>query len=211
MGIYRYDKENTVSSRFNALEELCNWVSGLRSIGYTSDLISKLHGFSNSSEIKLNARTIKTHTENALNLLNQAFSGQAHVSYLPLYYSFLNLAKVYIILAGKRQLLEAQRHHGAVYRPSKRYSTDFINEKIFVGDRGSIPLFYQTLTSSNFPSGTTTVSMKYMYPYIRMVSHEYGLIYGGGKNLAVIKIDIEGNDATGYRLSGKFHNIVHTS
>lgn len=202
----RYDSIKTVSSKLDPIEDILNWVAGLRSNGYVSDLLKDIHEFNVSDEIKIASRAITAHAENTVNLFEQGFSSPKDVSFLPLYYAMLNLAKVQIIFFGKYNLLKAQRSHGASYNPNIKISKNILNEKIKLWKNGTIPLYYYSITKEKLiKSGESLIfKLSDIYPYIQSVSHEYDILYNHKYSFLPIEIELDGNDKKGYRLVTRF-------
>lgn len=198
----RYDSINIVSSKLDPIEDILNWVAGLRSNGYVSDLLKDIHEFSISNEIKIASIAITAHAENTVNLFEQGFSSPKDVSFLPLYYAMLNLAKIQIIFLGNYNLLANQRTHGASYNHNKNISKNILNEEIKLWKNGAIPLYYYSITKDKLiKSGESLiVKLSDIYPYIRSVSHEYNSLYNHKFPFLPIEIELDGNDEKGYRL-----------
>ena len=95
---YRYPTIRLVGSPLDPIEDLLCWISGLNSIGYNSDILMEFHNFKNNKEIKESAKLISLFSNNAVGLIEQAYAGPSEMSFLPLYYSILNLSKIYIII-----------------------------------------------------------------------------------------------------------------
>ncbi len=112
MKILRYNQIKTIGTDLDPIEDLLNLISTLKSRGFTSDLLREVYGFTNLQEIKKTLKLISLHIDNAIGLANQRFDGLAQTSFLPLYYSTLNLSKVHLLFLGKRIDLESNRHMG---------------------------------------------------------------------------------------------------
>lgn len=207
----RYDLVKSVSSNLNPIEDILNWIAGLRSNGYVSDLLKDTHGFSVSNEIKIASKAITAHAENTVNLFEQGFSSPKDVSFLPLYYAMLNLAKIQIIFSGNYNLLATQRTHGASYNPNKRISKDILNEEIKLWTKGAIPLYYYSVTKEKLIKRGNSIIVKLanVYPYIRTVSHEYSLLYNQKNAFLYIKIEVEGDDKKGYKLVSRLEQSMN--
>ncbi|MGB8951371.1 MAG: YaaC family protein [Candidatus Aminicenantales bacterium] len=199
MTICRYDKQTIVTTKVDPIEDICGWVSGLRSSGYASDLLKEIHGFADLQEIKDSTKAITSHAEHAVHLLHQGMAGPVDVSYLPLYYCMLNLAKICIIATGYRKNLSKQRWHGATY-PIEKDSQDLINETIYLKERGAIPLFYKSITGEALPNTSVKLALRQVYPYIRYVSHEYCSLYKAERGYVDIELEYKGNKNLGYKI-----------
>lgn len=206
----RYDSFTHVISNLDLIEDVLNWVAGLRSNGYVSDLLKDIHRFKASNEIKIVSRAITAHAENTVNLFEQGFSSPKDVSFLPLYYAMLNLAKIQIIFFGNYNLLETQRAHGASYNFKKKISKDILNEEIILRDKGAIPLYYYSITKEILIKRGKSLIIKLsdIYPYIRPVSHEYISLYNKKDVYLDIEIEIKGDDNKGYRLVTRLNQSI---
>lgn len=207
----RYDLIRTVRSKLDPIEDFLNWVAGLRSNGYVSDLLKDIHGFSVSNEIRKASKAITAHAENTVNLFEQGFSSPKDVSFLPLYYAMLNLAKIQIIFFGNYNQLATQRTHGASYNPNKKISKDILNEEIKLWHNGAIPLYYYSVTKEKLikRGKSSIIKLADIYPYIRTVSHEYCSLYNQKEPFLQIEIEFEGNDEKGYRLVSRLNQSMN--
>ena len=207
--ILRYDSTKIVSTRLDPLSDISSWFAGLRSRGYVDDILKEIHGFSIKTEIDRASKAISSHAEDAVNLLEQGFLGLPEVSFLPIYYALLNIAKIYIILKGKQSELEQQRLHGASYNPKS--SRDLMAEEITLHKNGAIPLYFQSITNQHLVGNKTKFSIKMneIYPFIRSISHEFSEIYKPKPIYYPISIDLEGDDKKGYRLKANVASKTH--
>lgn len=205
--ILRYDNSIYARTQIDPLTDICSWVSGLRSIEYTSDILREIHGFMISKDIHMSAKAISAHAEYAVNFLEQAWFGPRETVFLPVYYSLLNLAKIYIILSGRLKDLRSQRWHGASYVSAQELGGDLMTEEIFIKPKGAIPLFYYTLTGLNIPARSVKIKMGELYPFIHCISHEYCTIYKKPESRVYIDLGTEGSDKDGYNLVGKINRI----
>lgn len=204
MTILRYDKTVQVVTTLNPIEDLVNWISGLRSAGYTGDIVRSIHAVgSTGRKIKKEAERISQLAMNAVGFLEQAYSGPADVSFLPLYYAVLNLSKAYIVFSGKKAVLDVQRRHGASYNPSAKASHDLLTERVSLWPQGALPLFYETLTGHDWSKVSKTLKMRDVYPYVPRVTHEFGVAYRQPHGLVSIHVEVENLEDNKYRLSGK--------
>jgi len=172
MQIFRYDKRELIGTDLDPIEDILNLITTLKSKGYTSDLLREVHGFSGVGEINKTAKLISLHIDNAIGLSEQAFEGTPETSYLPLYYSTLNLSKVLLLLLGKRVDLERNRWHGAKYTESEM-TRSFLNERIEIKGNGTIPLLYKTLTGKVIPRTGIKIPLQDIYSHITSVGAEY--------------------------------------
>ena len=121
---------------------------------------------------KKTAQLISLHTDNALGLATQGFDEPPETSFLPLYYSTLNLIKVYLLFLGKRTALESNRWHGAKYY-EEEMGRQFLNEKIRILNRGTIPLIYQTITGKIIGRNGIEIKLEEIYSCISSIEAEY--------------------------------------
>ena len=176
--IARYDRVKNVSSALDPVEDLLSWIDGLRSLGYTSDVLRTVHGMTHSAEIRESARLVGLFAKNAGSLANQAFSGMAEMAFLPLYYSILNLSKIMVVAGGLRRDLAVQRYHGASYDPERKRSQSLLTEVITLHPRGVFGLLYKRLTGANWLVTKRDISMGKVYPYVLGTSYEYEQMTG---------------------------------
>ncbi len=207
--ILRYDSTKVVSTRLEPLDDIISWFTGLRSKGFVGDLLKEIHGFNDRDKINRASKAISSHAENAVNLLGQGFSGSTDVSFLPIYYALLNIAKIHIISKDNQSELELQRLHGVSY--NSRSSRDLMTEEITLHKKGAIPLYFQSITNQNLVGNKKTIPVKMneIYPFIRSISHEFLEIYNPAQLYYPISINLEGNDKDGYRLKADITDKTH--
>ena len=97
MQVFRYKQPQYCSTSLNPLEDCASWFRGLRSHDYTADILRTRHGITDAEKIQNCTKAIASHAESAMDLLDQAFTGTPRTSYLPLYYSMLNLANYHTV------------------------------------------------------------------------------------------------------------------
>lgn len=199
MSILRYDKTETIGTDLDPIEDLLNFITTLKSTGFTSDLLKETHGFTDANEIRKTARLISLHVDNAISLANQGFDGPPQTSFLPLYYSTLNFIKVYLLFLGKRVELESNRWHGAVYKESEM-SKNFLNEKIFIKNRGTIPLIYKSITGESISRSGLDLTLNELYQNITSIGAEYSTITKKHSGLLPVRSEIVKNDNDGHFL-----------
>ena len=64
--ITRYDEISTVSTPLNPIDDLMSWISGLASVGYTSDILKTVHKMAIRAQITSGARLISVHAGNTI-------------------------------------------------------------------------------------------------------------------------------------------------
>lgn len=205
--IHRYKSDEGVTTPLDPIEDVTSWISGLKSIGYASDILKEVHGFSSSSEIKTSAGLMALFSENSVGLLEQAYSGPPELSFLPLYYMILNLSKVYVILNKQRERLDSHRWHGAAYNPNRKASRGLLTEKFQIKERGVFQLFYEAVTCDKWNSKTLSVQMSDIYPYILGISHEFGHAYRRSANMQQISIELHNPAPDRFRLEAKLGDV----
>ena len=181
--ILRYDTTVAVTTPLNPLEDLTSWIKGLRSIGYTSDILRAKHKITNKADIQKGSQLISLFSSNAVGLLDQAYAGPEEMSFLPLYYAILNLSKIYIITSGHMNLLAKNRHHGGSYNPNQKASRDLLTEEVILRHNGILPLFYQSITNENWTFKTkklslgiyTLIFMEYLMSFLHAYKSPFSL------------------------------------
>jgi predicted heme/steroid binding protein len=146
------------------------------------------------------ATAIAAHAEAAIQLLDQARDGAPEVAFLPTYYALLNLAKIYIIVAGRLADLQQQRWHGATHSGALKASQDLMTDTVTLKGKGAIPLLYTVLTGLKVPHGNLTLKMSEVYRHIWNVGYEYQRLYGPLQAFEQVHIDFENDPAGGQRL-----------
>ena len=113
--LHRYEKSQSVVSALDPVADVVTWIKGLRSQDYLGDIIRTEHRTLTATGQDLRARiaACSAHISVACQHLEVGLSGSEDVSFLSLYYSFLNLAKVYVLLGPQSPKLVGQRTHGA--------------------------------------------------------------------------------------------------
>jgi hypothetical protein len=201
--IHRYPNFERVFTRLDPFEDLLTWVHALKSNDYTCDLLKQIHNVPNH-KIKRASSSITSHVTRVVEFIDQAYSGPKEISYLPIYYALLNLAKVMIITGGRINDLEQQRRHGANWSGIDRNVTDLKNDEIRLWGQGTIPLLYQVLTGSMWPKTRRKnkngrwintldrrIKLSEIYPYISSIAFEYSHIYGLTEALSNIIVYFE--------------------
>lgn len=192
--ILRYDKLTPVVTPLNPLEDLTGWVRGLRSEGYTEDVLAEVHGITRQDNLRRSTQMICAHADRAVSLLEQAFSGPPNSSFLPIYYALLDLAKIYIVAAGRRTDLQKtkNRYHGVSYAPGN--PNGLLTDTITLHPNGVVPLFHEVVTRESWKlqqrGDKQTMRLRKYYPYLRCVSHEYERIVGQRSNLVPCEVNL---------------------
>jgi len=101
------------------------------------------------------------------------------------------LAKVAIVFDGGLASLAAQRTHGASWSGITRRSQDLLTDHVTLHEKGSLALFYTTITGDAWPSSPQKtkaggwisskkqkVELKLVYPSIYSIGYEFCEAYG---------------------------------
>ncbi|MBS3792665.1 hypothetical protein KGY77_08495 [Candidatus Bipolaricaulota bacterium] len=200
--ILRYDEKIGARTKLDPLEDVTSWISGLRSEEVLVRTLKTKHGISRKKERLKSAKVISNYIQNALGLIEQAYSGPSTTSFLPLYYAILNLSKVYIVATGKRtELMKKQnRYHGASYDPGGKKSTDISNEIVTLKSNGVLKLFYETLTGEKWHFDGRKVKLEDMYSRIPYIEAEYEQAYRSPAAFQGIELKMEETESNKYRL-----------
>ena len=192
--ILRYPNHRLVSSALNPLDDIISWVSGFTSKKYVREIIQTKHHPQVHPTIDERTSLVTQYVYLCCQYIEQARKGPKEVAYLPIYYALLSLAKAYIAV-GKYAIefdTVDNRRHGASYDHSDFFSLE--DDSINIHKKGILPLFYKTLLDTNLPvtGNKLRLKMKQVYPYIRMISAEYGIACGAESNkLIPFTISIE--------------------
>lgn len=197
MNLLRYDDIQAIGTDLDPIEDILNFISMLKSKGFTSNILRKVHNFTDDVEIECTAKLISLHVNNAIGLAQQAFYGPPEVSFLPLYYSTLNLSKVHLLLLGKRTELEKNRFHGAKYTENEM-EKDFLDEEIHIQNTGTIPLMYKTITDGTIERGGFKIRLREFYSAISSIGAEYSMITGKEMDLMCHAAEIVEDDENGH-------------
>lgn len=208
MQIFRHDNTDIIGTDLDPIEDILNLITTLKSNGYTTDLLREVHSFTGTAEINKTAKLIALHIDNAIGLSEQAFEGTPETSYLPLYYSTLNLSKVLLLLLGKRVDLERNRWHGAKYNESEM-TRSFLNERIEIKSNGTIPLIYKTLTNKVIPRSGIKVSLQEIYSQITSVGAEYMTVTKEKNKMFIHNASIIQDDANGHYIKIQILNSAY--
>lgn len=199
--VLRYETISGVSSALDPVDDALDWIAGLRSTQYTSDLLRKKHGFVSSQDVRSAAATVAAHTAAAAGLIEQARSGPTALSFLPLYYAILSLSKICVAIGPQRAFIGVHRHHGASYNPLQKSSRDLRTETITLQPKGVLGLFYTTLTGEPWYRAARAMHMAAVMPFITSVGFEHNLAFGSPPKLARVHVGIEGDAGSRYQLT----------
>ena len=185
---YRYEEYFGITSCLNPMDDMVTLVESLGSLDYLRDVMAERHSLKSKSDAK-RAQAVVHHVGVALDYIDQALAGSRDVSFLPVYYSMLNLAKVYVLLGPLHVDLPTQRWHGVKHDVGGRDSRTLMTERVTIKPKGAIPLLYATLTGK--PVGRTDVELKLrdFYGYIGDIGAEFSLVTGEHSSLCEFLID----------------------
>lgn len=209
--IYRYPHREPVITALNPLEDVTTWVRGLRSPGYTCDLLKDTHGITAKRELRKSTDAVCSYADHAISLLEQAFEGPPSVSFLPCYYALLNLAKIYIVASGRRVDLEQphNRRHGIGYEIKN--SHNLLTETIKLRGNGVVPRFYEVITGEKWPikphEKPQLKRMRRYYPYVYNVGHEFTSTFERRIPLVFCRVRMEGDRGRGFRLRVRLSHL----
>lgn len=189
MDIHRYPEKRELHTNLDPLEDVKCWIAGLKSKRYLTDLINDKHSLQGKMSLQERINTATAFIEIASEYLDQAHNGPQSVSFLPSYYAFLNLAKVYIIFGPYADELKRQRRHGVTYDPALKDSRTLETEYIRIRPKGAVTLFYRTLLGS-YPL-RSYISLSDIYPYILDIEAEYRTATGHDFKLAPFSIEVK--------------------
>ncbi len=206
---YSFPSITTVVTPLNPIEDLLSWISGLNSVEYNSDILKQVHRFTDKREIKDSANFISLLANNSVGLIEQAYSGPIEVSFLPLYYSILNLSKISIIISGSRDKLIKNKYHGASYNPNKTFKRIPIEEYINIKPNGILPLFYKILTGIDICSITNRINLLDMYQFIPSISHEYSQAFNKYMPLTCVILNLKKDKENKFYLEAKLIKNDH--
>lgn len=175
----RYSEVLHITSHLDPLSDVISWIRGLKSIGYTQDLLRVKHGFTIKNEIQTAARQISAYVDTAVGLLEQCETSPIEISYLPAYYAMLNLAKATVIFGGNIGELSKpnNRFHGAAMGKNRKKSQNLLTDEFELHDGGAMPLFYKTLVGKSWiikkGHKKRVIKLGSIYPYILDIQHEF--------------------------------------
>ena len=184
----RYPKNHHIFTDLDPFEDVQVLLSYLTATDYLLDLLTSTHSIA-LTDAKARAKLIVPHIHAALGFFQQAQTGPPELSFLPNYYGILNLIKVYVLFGPYHNNLTSERWHGAVYRGFHKDSQNLLTERIFLKQKGALPLFYKTIVGK--PWSERDVCMSDIYPYISSVSAEYFLATRKRPSLVELHLDFE--------------------
>lgn len=190
--VHRYPRSEVVYSKLNPLEDVMGWVEGLASPKYVKEVLVSNHSYPSLPDVRQRSEIIANFVSVACKYLEQADKGPKEVSFLPLYYACLNIAKAYIAMGPHLADLSQSRRHGASYDANRNFES-LESDFICLQENGTIPLFYRTLVGEDMfrrVRPPITLRMRDIYPYIFNVGGEYGMARGSKSRLILFTIGV---------------------
>ncbi len=176
--ILRFDECEPLLSNLDPIEDLLNLLATLKSKEYTKKLLIEKYAFSKWKELNETIKLISLHTDVAIWLARQWLSWPHETSFLPLYYSCLNLFKIQLLFLWKKEEFKKNRWHGASYDEDSSNYKNPLKEEISIYEKGTIPLIYYTITWKKIPKAEKGYKVKLddLYSNITSISWEYNMI-----------------------------------
>src|SRR5205807_3594059 len=87
----------------------------------------------------------------AVEFIEAARNSSPHVSFLPLYYAFLNLCKLVIACSPLSDEVAGGVKHGVSYEVNSNTGPSLFTEELKLQPRGVLPLLYKTLIGKELP------------------------------------------------------------
>src|SRR5690606_18158922 len=108
-------------------------------------------------------------------------------------------SKIHLLMLGKRKELENNKWHGAKYS-DKEMSKDFMNEKITILNKGTIPLLYHAINGKHITKSGVTIALKELYCTISTVQAEFISVTKNAPSLFMHRAEIVRDDILGHEL-----------
>ena len=174
MIIQRYPHSTTIVSNQAPFTDALDWLGFLCSKNYLIELLSTKHGLSTQDSTE-RAKRIVPYIRIASSYVEQSLYGPKEISFLPAYYAILNLMRVYILLGPKHMDFEKNRRHCASYSIYTKKSLTVSTEIIKIISKGTISLFYESLTGQKITKNEIEIKMGDIFPYVSGIEYEYEL------------------------------------
>lgn len=183
----RYPRRRFIYTNLDPFDDVLDWIKGLRSLPLLTEVIQSRPAVRDLAKPERAERLgdITSHIRAAVEYLEAALITREPISFLPMYYGLLNLAKSMVLLGAHAPDLRSQLHHGLV-RPPFRESPGLLKDRIEIKKKGAVPLLYRTLTSELMPK--TNVTLDDVYRHIDGIGYEYGALAGRQSALAFAKL-----------------------
>lgn len=175
--ISRYPSEERVSSDLHLLDDALDLLSFLQAEKFVTAQLVKQHQKTTPDATAL-AKRISSHANLAVKYATLSLSAAPEISFLPGYYSILNLAKC-ISLSGpySNEFDQHSRWHGATYNTQGKASQSILTDEIRVRSGGALALFYKSLTNRAI-AGDKVLKLKSFYHLIPGIGAELSLVAG---------------------------------
>lgn len=172
----RYPESDHVWTPLDPTTDVLDWVKGLRSPAVLTSAASGHLCFGTLSRSERDRRAIaaSAHVSAAVDYLTQSHNGPENISFLPIYYALLNLAKVYVILGPLEHRLNKERSHGVSFDFTQS-NMNFLDDHLKLYPSGAIALFYETMTSKILPN---VLEVEDLYRYIWCINYEFHNVVG---------------------------------
>lgn len=178
--ISRYSAFEDAISELDRLEDALDLLSFLKAEDYVASQLQDSHSKNTSTARKL-AKRISAHAGMADQYARLSLVAPETTSFLPGYYSILNLAKcVSLCGAYHEEFNKNAQWHGATHNPKKKQSHSILTDEVRVRGGGALALFYQTITGTRISSDHYFM-MRDIYCLIREVSSELVIANGTAK------------------------------
>lgn len=187
----RYVECTRVLTILDPFEDVLNWLSFMTIEGYVENLIRNVHNSVDCPRVRI--LSIVDHMRFAVELIKQSQSSSTEISFLPAYYSLLNLAKVVVLLGddwkelvdldddddNTRKRKANNKRHGATRKGQPREHSDVLFEEVEIKMNGALALFYQTITGRAIADiderKTLSVSLAQILSLLIDIQYEYKL------------------------------------
>lgn len=187
--LHRYPETYDGSSLLDPFEDITTRLQSLTSSQYTEDLLANTRHLGHKNARK-RAKQIAPHVRTALHYVEQAMDGPREVAFLPIYYSMMNFAKVYILFGSHHEELAGNRWHGANYPATGPDAPTVLQDHIVLHKDGTFPLFYRTLTDEMY-TAPLSLYLSDVYPFVTDVCGEYELATGKRPQLASLQFEVK--------------------
>ena len=192
--ISRYPDFEDAISELDRMDDTLDLLSFLKAEDYVVSQLRENHSKSAPTARKL-ANRISAHADMAELYARLSLTAPEKTSFLPGYYSILNLAKCVSLCGSYHEEFNQQAQwHGATYNPKKKQSHSILTDEVRVRGGGALALFYKTVTGKEI-STDHHLLMRDIYCLIREVSSELVIATGVTKQPWLIEfsaMDVSG-------------------
>jgi len=175
--IARYAEDELAISELHQLDDALDIVAFLTAEDFVVAQLLRVHG-KTQAQAKALARRISSHAKIADMYARLSLTAPPHISFLPGYYSILNLAKIQSLAGPYSNTFDHHsRWHGATYQTRGRTSRGLFTEEIRIRKGGALALFYRTLMASPINSDRV-LKLRDIYPLVPGIGSELSIITG---------------------------------